>query len=202
MPSEREIHRLRDLLARRAPKLIDAEPGVSRAAVATVLRPSPRGYAQILLIRRTEDPKDPWSGHMAFPGGRADPNDLDLLATARRETEEEVGLRLADPNADFLGRLDDVQAMARGARAPLIITPHVFILHQDQSLHPNPREVEEVLWTELHPMWSGETQTTKRHEYEGRSYELPGYRVGDRIVWGLTFHMLQLLFAAMRGEEA
>jgi 8-oxo-dGTP pyrophosphatase MutT (NUDIX family) len=138
---------------------------------------------------------------MAFPGGRADPSDADLLATARRETEEEVGLQLGHESVDLLGRLDDVQAMAKGQRAPLIITPYVFRLRSNQSLRPNPAEVEEAVWTDLSPMWRGESKTTKRYEFEGREYELPGYRVGERVVWGLTFHMLQHLFALMRGEE-
>lgn len=201
MPARPEIERLRALLGRDRGRRIDAEPGVSRAAVATVLRPRPAGDTEILLIRRTEDPRDPWSGHMAFPGGRADPTDPDLLSTARREAEEEVGLRLADDGVEVLGRLDDVQAMARGQRAPLIITPYVFLLDRDQPLVPNRREVEEAIWTELSPLWRGEASTTKRYELEGRTYELPGYRVGDRVVWGLTFHMLQLLFSVMRSEE-
>lgn len=201
MATEREILRLEDLLGRRTPKEIEAEEGVSRAAVAAVLRPSPTGRADILLIRRSEDPRDPWSGHMAFPGGRADPKDPDLLATARRETAEEVGLSLANADVDVLGRLDDVQAMARGQRAPLIITPYVFRLRQDQPLIANPAEVEEALWADLGPMWSGKAKTTKRYEFEGRNYELPGFRVGERVVWGLTFHMLDRLFALMRGEE-
>lgn len=200
MPAAREIQRLRELLQERRGLELEAEPGVARAAVATVLRPRPEGDTEILLIRRSEDPRDPWSGHMAFPGGRADPSDPDLLSTARREAEEEVGLRLLGEQAQVLGRLDDVQAMARGRRAPLIITPYVFLLEQDQPLRPDPREVEEALWVPLAPMWRGEAATTKSYEMEGRTYELPAYRVGERIVWGLTFHMLQLLFARMRGE--
>jgi 8-oxo-dGTP pyrophosphatase MutT (NUDIX family) len=199
--TEREIRLLQDLLKRRPPRLIEAEEGTPRAAVATVLRPTPTGSSEVLLIRRSQDPRDPWSGHMAFPGGRADPADEDLLATARRETAEEVGLHLAQEDVELLGRLDDVQAMAKGRFAPLIITPYVFRLRSAQTLHPNPAEVEEALWADLAPMLRGESATTKRYEFEGRNYELPGYEVGNAVVWGLTFHMLQLLFALMRGEE-
>ena len=202
MATEREILVLEDLLRRRTPRLIEAETGVSRAAVAAVLHPTQRGSAEVLLIRRTQDPRDPWSGHMAFPGGRADPKDADLLATALRETEEEVGLHLAHDDVDVLGRLDDVQAMAKGKQAPLIITPYVFRLRSARVLEPNPTEVEEALWADLTPMLRGDSATIKRYEFDGRSYELPGYQVGNSVVWGLTFHMLQLLFALMRGEES
>src|SRR5689334_10230467 len=84
------------------------------AAVAAVLRDR-GGEAEVLLIRRAQKETDPWSGHMAFPGGRQDPSDRDLLHTAVRETEEEVGLELR-PEEHLIGRLDDLAAVARGHR--------------------------------------------------------------------------------------
>ena len=86
----------------------------SWAAVSMTLRDGPDG-PEVFLIRRSEHPDDPWSGHMAFPGGRKDDIDETLLATAHRETLEEVGLSLIE-DADALGRLDDLQAVARGGR--------------------------------------------------------------------------------------
>ena len=86
---------------------------IKRAAVATILREGLEG-PEVLLIRRAENPRDPWSGHMAFPGGREAPEDRDLLATAVRETHEEVGLDL-QRSAHLLGRLDALPAVARGA---------------------------------------------------------------------------------------
>src|SRR5262245_34151321 len=73
-----------------------------RAAVAAILLPRDDTF-EILLIRRAERPTDLWSGHMAFPGGRRSPEDRDLLATAVRETEEEVGLDLAR-HGELVGR--------------------------------------------------------------------------------------------------
>src|SRR5215471_21768996 len=78
------------------------------AAVAAILRDR-EGEAEVLLIRRAQKTGDPWSGHMAFPGGRQDPSDLDLLHTAVRETQEEVGLELS-PGRNLIGRLDDLPA--------------------------------------------------------------------------------------------
>ena len=69
------------------------EPAHTRAAVAIVVREGTDG-PQVLLIRRAEHPGDAWSGHMAFPGGREDPGDESLLATAIRETFEELALDL------------------------------------------------------------------------------------------------------------
>src|SRR4051812_23466320 len=95
-----------------------------RAAVAIILREH-EGGLEALFIRRADHPLDPWSGQMAFPGGRQDPEDADLLATALRETVEEVGIDLAAAG-ELLGTLDEVRAMARMRPMDLVIAPYVF----------------------------------------------------------------------------
>src|SRR5258706_15670381 len=87
------------------------------AAVALMLRELEHG-PEVFLIRRTEQAHDPWSGHVAFPGGRYDVGDSDLEMTARREVFEEVGIDLSSTGV-VLGRLDDVQAVARGRKLPM-----------------------------------------------------------------------------------
>src|SRR5262245_25433216 len=102
------------------------------AAVAAILRDR-GGEAEVLLIRRAKKATDPWSGHMAFPGGRQDPEDLDLLHTAVRETKEEIGLDLL-PDRNLVGRLDDLAAIVRGNRVGLVIAPFVFAIDGDPIL--------------------------------------------------------------------
>ena len=68
---------------------------VVEAAVALILLPTSDGDLEALFIKRAEVEGDPWSGQMAFPGGRRDPVDDDLLATAARATLEETGIDLA-----------------------------------------------------------------------------------------------------------
>lgn len=185
----------------RASSTSGSAEGGSQAAVALVLRaPSLEGGdAEVLLIRRAEHPDDPWSGHMAFPGGRRDPADESLEMTAMREAFEEVGLALA-AHARLLARLDDVPAIARGKRLGLSITPFVFELADvDAPLLPND-EVAEALWVPVGPLARGEGAGTVSYDYEGQKVELPCLRVGDRIVWGLTYHMLQSFFSALRGQ--
>ncbi|MEM9693414.1 MAG: CoA pyrophosphatase, partial [Myxococcota bacterium] len=172
--------------------------GFRYAAVAVVVWFPPRRGPEVLLIRRTEHPGDPWSGHMAFPGGREDASDVSLLQTATRETLEEVGLDL-EATAEPLGRLRDVDAVARAKRINLVIAPHVFLLRtMPPRLVLDPREVAEALWTNLGPMYRGEVDTTTRYTHEGRPLDLPGFSVGDRVVWGLTHRMLELFFARLR----
>src|SRR5689334_15998890 len=114
-----------------APRVTDSDEPGKRAAVAAILRQRVSSQStELLFIRRAEHPSDPWSGHMAFPGGRRDEIDTDLIATARRETLEEIGLDLT-ARAQLLTRMPDVPAIARGRRTGLVIAPFVFALHDE-----------------------------------------------------------------------
>jgi 8-oxo-dGTP pyrophosphatase MutT (NUDIX family) len=192
------LDRFRAALGRRQHKSASVHAEDRYAAVAAILRERD-GVTEVLLMRRAHHAGDPWSGHMAFPGGRQDPSDCDLLATALRETEEEIGLRLR-PESDLVGRLDDLPAVARGRRVGLVIAPFVFAVSGDPVFTPNRSEVDEILWTPLDPMLQGERDTTLQWEFEGRSIEVPGYDVDGRVVWGLTHRMLGALFEALDGN--
>jgi 8-oxo-dGTP pyrophosphatase MutT (NUDIX family) len=187
-------------LEARAPRLIEGPDVERRAAVATVLRPTQAGL-DVLLIRRAERQGDPWSGHMAFPGGGLDPRDRDLEAAAVRETLEEVGLPL-DAEGRLLGRLDDVRATARGIVTGLVVSPFVFVVEGQPPLRTSD-EVSEIHWAPLSPMFRGERDTSIDYVWQGQTIRLPGYRLdaaeGDRIVWGLTHKMLTTFFARLRG---
>lgn len=155
---------------------------------------------EVLLIKRAEHPRDPWSGHMAFPGGRQDPADPDSVATAIREVREEVGLDLAT-HGRLLGTLDDVEARWRARRIDLVIVPHVFVLEREVTLSPDPAEVDSVHWAPLGPMLRGETRTSHRYRHEGQELQFPAWQVGEHVVWGLTHRMLDSLFALL-GDAA
>ena len=152
------------------------------AAVATLLRPGPSSV-EVLFIERATREGDPWSGHIAFPGGRRDPGDESLLATAMRETEEEVGLRLAPESLatrldDFRTRNDDTQ-----------VAQFVFELDDPATaLAPN-AEVASAFWTPIDVLLSPENASTKTFVRDGVSYELPAVRLGERVLWGMTYRM-------------
>ena len=195
---------LADRLSRhRADSISGGPAGERQAAVSIVLRVGPRddGDAEVLLIRRADHPQDPWSGHMAFPGGRRDPLDDSLEETAIREASEEVGVDLA-AHGRLVARLDDVPAIARGRRLGLTIAPFVFSFATPAAyapLAPN-EEVAEAIWVPVGPLARGEGAGTYAYRIEGRAIDLPCLRVGDRVVWGLTYMMLQAFFAALRGQ--
>ena len=176
-------------LARYAPRPADESP---RAAVVAVLREVRGADTEVLFIERAVVEGDPWSGHMAFPGGRVEPHDESLEATALRETVEELGLDLRSAGAR-LGQLDDVPTHKSG----LVVSPFVYRVDDLPELRPN-REVAQVHWTPITPLWRGDADTEYPVQYRGESYKFPGYQVGPKVVWGLTYRMMQLLFAQVR----
>jgi 8-oxo-dGTP pyrophosphatase MutT (NUDIX family) len=184
-----DLDAIRAALARRPPRRHEG-PAKRWAAVAAVLRPGPRG-AEVLLIRRAERPGDPWSGHMAFPGGHREPHDEDLIATARRETREEVGLDLS--KGALIGGLDERAALARGEPTGMVIAPYVFALERSRPIVVNP-EVVGWSWAPLGALRRGEHSVTKEIEHRGQRRRFPGYAVDAGVVWGLTHRMLQSLF--------
>ena len=171
--------------------LLDVE-GQTRAAVAAVLRPG-EGGAEFLFIHRAEDPRDPWSGHMAFPGGRVDPGDADPLAAAVRETAEEVGLDLPSV-AERIGRLSDVAAIGRGRPMNMVITPFIFAADSVPPLTPN-HEVEAVVWVPASFLADHRNRESMEYQRAGLSLELPCYRYQDHLIWGLTLGMVDELLS-------
>ncbi len=192
---ERVAARLVDAAYTTTKELVD-KPGQGRAAVAIVVRDG-RDGPQVLLVRRAEHPADAWSGHMAFPGGRQDPQDENLLATAIRETFEEVGLDLGQAGR-LLGQLAPLPAVARGRPVGLTIVPFIFELEADAELLYSD-EVVEAVWVPLDPLIQGQLRTTFAVDRDsGERVELPAHNVGGRIVWGLTYRMLDSLFELLR----
>jgi 8-oxo-dGTP pyrophosphatase MutT (NUDIX family) len=133
---------------------------------------------------------------MAFPGGRQDPSDADDLATAKRETLEEVGMNL-DAHAVLLGQLDDIAATARGRVLDMAIAPFVFSVETVTPIVPTAEAVA-TFWTPVQPLLSGDATTTYWVDLpEGRT-GLPAWNVEGNVVWGLTFRMMSELFSLIR----
>lgn len=167
------------------------------AAVAAIFRES-FGFTEILLIERAHREGDPWSGHMALPGGRRAAADPGLHTTATRETLEEIGVDLAR-SARLLGVLPAEDATGRGSASQLHIVPFVFELTEDVDFTLN-HEVKEALWTPIEPLLRGERRTSVRIDYQGQAWDLPGWSVEGRTVWGLTYRMLSTVFRLLPGS--
>lgn len=170
-------------------------PGPAYAAVAMVLRDGGAG-AEVLFIERAMRPDDPWSGHMAFPGGRLEQGDESPRAAACRETREEVGLELA--RAEYLGHLCDLTGRS-GAPKPMVVSAHAFHLAEEQSLDLDLHEVRAAFWFPLAELLNASRRTTHTiPELQGRTF--PAIVVGDpsrHFVWGLTYRFLEEMFALL-----
>lgn len=185
---------IRQRLAHHRPALIEPDNNTRQAAVAVILMPR-NTDVDILFIKRAETPGDPWSGHMAFPGGHRDPEDADLRSAAVRETWEEIGVDLNQ--ADYLGALDHQQALPAALPLKMLIAPHVFELKAQPSFRIN-HEVAEVTWGSLALLISGECHDTETRAVITGATAFGGYRLEQgHFVWGLTYRMLKSFFSTL-----
>ena len=181
----------------RQPVSLDIEVG-RRAAVAFLLREARDGI-EVLFIQRAEHPQDPWSGQMGLPGGRSEEDDADLLATAIRETREEIGVDLAH-ESEALGRLDEIQAIHRGGPVDLTITPFMFHLTSPECELTLSHEVQTVHWLSLDDLLGSRHRSSLDYPSEGETLKLPCFRVEGRVIWGLTYRMFSN-FATLLREQ-
>jgi 8-oxo-dGTP pyrophosphatase MutT (NUDIX family) len=169
----------------------------ARASVALVLREVSAHGPEILFIERAEKDGDPWSGHMAFPGGRVSVAAETPEAAAVRETHEEVGLVLA--SGARLGRLDDLSGHHAGRAAGIVISAFVYQLESPGELVPQQSEVREAFWVPVGNLV--EPARFVRRAFHGTgSFEFPGIVVGEpdrHVVWGLTYRFLEVFFRAV-----
>ena len=158
-----------------------------QAAVSFVIRG--RDELDFLLIKRARSERDPWSGHMALPGGRRDDVDADLMQTARRETLEETGVDL-DRVGEPLGRLDDVAPSSH--RLPkLTISSFVFGVPADTEAWVASEEIEKIFWIPLDDLRNPDIHGTVDISLPGGPREFPCYHLVREHVWGLTHRILQ-----------
>ena len=185
---------LREALAAYASDPDDPTPAPSeplQAAVALVVRAG--DALEVLLIKRAKRAGDPWSGHMALPGGRRDAEDESLLHTAMRETREETGVALAERGV-HLGRLEEVRPQS--ASLPrLSVTPHVFGVPAGTRALVASAEVEAVHWVAIDRLRHSDTRNEVEIPLPGGARSFPCLTVGDDVVWGLTYRILDEFLA-------
>jgi 8-oxo-dGTP pyrophosphatase MutT (NUDIX family) len=187
-------------LAAHPVRRVASVPGLTRAAVALVVRPE-RHDLEILLIKRAPRVGDPWSGQMALPGGRQDPADPDRLTTAARETLEEVGIDLHGVG-HHLGALDEVQPLGAGV-PPIAISPFSFAVPGGTGVSPN-FEVAEAMWVPLNELTSPAARAEYLHHFaDGRALRFPALAYRGETIWGLTYRILSqfMALAAVSVEE-
>lgn len=173
-------------LSRYEPRRVDPPVGTTRAAVILLLRPGDV-EAEALFVVRADHEGDPWSGHVALPGGRREPGDEDLEATALRELWEETGLQLE--RDDLLGRLDELHPVSR--HIPRIaITP--FVGWRD-ALPAVQRtlEIDGHFWAPVSELRTPSRRGSLDFRRDGEAFSFPTIEYGGHAVWGLTFSIVK-----------
>lgn len=164
------------------------------AAVAAVVREVSAG-PELLLVRRTERAGDPWSGHVALPGGLREPSDASHEDTARRETLEEVGLDLT--GATVLGRLASEVSKTKRGMGLLAIHPVVFVLPANASpVLTSSAEVQRAFWIPLEEIRSGRLDAVRQWRAFGLDLRMPAWHWEGEVVWGITHRIVARLLEA------
>jgi 8-oxo-dGTP pyrophosphatase MutT (NUDIX family) len=169
------------------------EPGTERKAAAVLMPLIEREDGLTLLYTRRSDHLVSHRGQVAFPGGRFDPRDPDLMAAAMRETHEEVGI--PPENIEVLGSF-------RGLRThstDILVTPFVGVVHGSPELRPDPKEVAEIFEVPLNALTDPRYRGYHKHTNNGYAARHPAILYAGQVIWGLTYS-LTLTFLELTGS--
>jgi 8-oxo-dGTP pyrophosphatase MutT (NUDIX family) len=167
--------------------------GRTDAAVLVPLFLDAAGTPRVVLTRRRDDMRR-HAGEISFPGGRQDPEDADLCATALREADEEIGL--APEGVEVIGALQPTPTIATN----YAVYPFVGLIEPGQTWRPQEAEVAEVLELTLDDLRAGYGR--RRLTRRGVPFRTDTYVVGDHLVWGATARMLGDLFERLDAAAA
>ena len=164
------IAQIRDALSRHQPTLVAREPDHAEAAVALVLA-GPEDDLSLCAIRRAEHPLDPWSGHMALPGGRSSPEDSGRRAVAERETWRRWASSSTNRTGSARSRRSSC-ACGDGGRQ-MVLSPFVYYLGEELAPFATSDEVAEAFWIPLSHLWDPRNAGHLEWERNGARLALP-----------------------------
>jgi 8-oxo-dGTP pyrophosphatase MutT (NUDIX family) len=186
-PDVARLHRA--LTARPGQRLAPDDDAVRLAAIALVLRPGAERAPELLMIKRADAEGDPWSGHVACPGGRMEPADRDLEETAVRETLEETGVDIAR-SGRVLGTLDDISPRTP-VLPPILVRPYVAVVTPEVEIVPSV-EVADAFWVPIAALRERTAWGTGVVAVRGLGdRQVAVFRHGEYTVWGLTERVLR-----------
>ncbi|MGO9489733.1 MAG: NUDIX hydrolase [Solirubrobacteraceae bacterium] len=160
------------------------------AAVLVAVYPA-RGGPRVVLTRRRADLRR-HAGEISFPGGRRDPEDVDLTETALREAEEEIGLHRDE--VAVLGELPTTSTFATN----YLIHPFVGAIRAGIAWELSPKEVDAVLELSLAEVRAGRTVATL--ERRGVTFRTDAYLVGEHLIWGATARIIEHLLTRLQED--
>lgn len=172
---------------------LDLSGSFQNSACVSVILLQEQKHLEILFIERQKNPSDPWSGHIAFPGGKKSINDQDFLDAAIRETKEEIGLHL--DRTSFIGQLDDLQGRKSGVLQNFFIRPYLFLIEKNVTpkFQLNQNEVASVHLIRLENLIINPKIIYFDYNYQGQQISLPSLPLNKNKIWGLTYLILRNL---------
>ncbi|MBE0576721.1 MAG: CoA pyrophosphatase [Desulfuromonadales bacterium] len=177
-----------DILANHQPEVL-AAGSRGHAAVSMIFKEGSLS-PEVLFIIRSEHDQDPWSGNIAFPGGRLNQEGETPRQAAERETFEELALDLTQ--ARYLGRLNDLY----GATMPVLVSCFVYRLLEPATLQPN-HEVAATFWSPLARLLESERQQQRTFFYRGEEQTHPVVQLLENqqpLLWGITYRLMHGFF--------
>jgi len=176
------LQQIRSFLASYQPVRLSVDEATPAAVL--LLLYEKQGEPHVLLTRRTNYVEH-HKGETSFPGGAFDAEDGDLLTTALRETEEEIGVRPQD--VEVLGRLDDIVTIT-----DFLVSPFVGLLPSpDYQFVANAHEVAELVEVPLHHLMDERNLERTMRLLRGRVVPILTYHYGDHRIWGATARILK-----------
>jgi 8-oxo-dGTP pyrophosphatase MutT (NUDIX family) len=181
-PSATNIpQRLKTHLARRTKRHISDDSRVPSAVLVLVMQREQ--CCDVLFSRRARDLTF-HSGQISFPGGTRDTQDANLLATALREAEEEIGLKRQD--VTIIGELDDFITTTSN----FVITPFVASVLWPYEFNVNPDEIEQLLYVPLLTLMDAKHQRQDTELFNGNEVPVTSYIYNHDLIWGATARIM------------
>lgn len=177
------LNNIADAVRARIPAYAERDEPYWEAAVAMVLRESPKAGTEMLFINRAKRDGDPWSGQVALPGGRRDEGEGDLAETVVRETREELGIDLR-AQGEVFGPLDELRPRTP-VLPPVIVRPYVARLEGAPTLVPN-HEVAGHFWVPLDRLFDPANLRRTRVMTRGFWMWRDAIHIEGQVIWGMT----------------
>ena len=168
-----------------------------RASVAMILSEGSNDY-EVCFIKRASRVGDPWSGQVAFPGGRANKDDPSVRFIAERETKEEIAIELR--HRDYLGRLPSVDASNNLSKRSLELFSFVYFIdgRRRADAVADPKEVDSIFWVPIERLFESAEIIEFEYPLGKKSSKYSGIRYDNYIIWGLTQRIIRNFDAALK----
>jgi len=176
--------------------IYEVSDGKNYASVSLILLEDDHSL-RLLFIQRAVRPGDPWSGDIAFPGGKGELGDSNKLTTSIRETKEEVGIYLQEEYC--IGKLPDISLESSHNFS---ISPYIFQLINNDKFNLDPEEVADCFWVDLSDFFNISNYSSSIVDFRGREYTAPFVMINNKKIWGITYILLtELLIILVKSNK-